>query len=233
MIRCLLLVEGPFDRQRLSLLTKLFDSAKISIFPFGCDKLSEEYYFDRYEEEIRELLSIEKTFSYDDFDIVVQVCDLDGCFIDDSYIVENKNITKVTYFSDHIEAVVRDEIIKRNSIKRKNISLFLSSNKISLFYNSCNIDHVFDNKLNPSNKQKRNLSIDMYKKYDNDLYGFMEAIFSANKLKSRSYEDSWDEVKKDFNSLNSCSNLCFFIEMFQYELKNEYLVKYMSLKNDE
>ena len=100
MIKCLFLVEGPYDKQRLILLENLFDKAKLEIFPFGCDMLSEKDYYKNYIEEIKAMLSKEKTFKIDDFNTIVQVCDLDGCFIKDEYIIENKEISKIKYNKD-------------------------------------------------------------------------------------------------------------------------------------
>ena len=38
-VLCLMLVEGPFDRQRLSVLSELFDKDKLVLIPFGTDVL--------------------------------------------------------------------------------------------------------------------------------------------------------------------------------------------------
>ena len=45
MKKCLFLVEGPYDKLRLSLLEDLFDPNKLVIIPFNCDKLQKKEYF--------------------------------------------------------------------------------------------------------------------------------------------------------------------------------------------
>ena len=231
MIKCLFLVEGPYDKQRLILLANLFDKAKLEIFPFGCDMLSEKDYYKNYIEEIKAMLSKEKTFKIDDFNTIVQVCDLDGCFIKDEFIIENKEINKIRYNKDSIEAIDRDNIIERNHRKKENIDELLDDNNIYLFYNSTNIDHVFDNIQNPGNNQKKNYAINMYNKYKNNEILFLEKLFSVNTLKSKTYIDSWEDAKEGFNSLVSNSNLIFFIDMFKECLKEEVRKKYLELKD--
>ena len=50
MIKCLFLVEGPYDLLRLSLLKGLFDENKLEIVPLAGDKLTTSNYFKKYEE---------------------------------------------------------------------------------------------------------------------------------------------------------------------------------------
>lgn len=229
MIKCLFLVEGPYDKQRLTLLGNLFDKAKLEIFPFGCDMLSERNYYKNYIEEIKIMLSKEKTFKIDDFNYIIQVCDLDGCFIEEKYIIENKDINKIAYNEQSIEAIDRESIINRNRIKVENIEKLLDSKTIYLYYNSTNIDHVFDDIQNPTDKQKKNCAINMYNTYKNREILFLEKIYSVNKLKSKDYKMSWDDARKGFNSLAQNSNLIFFIDRFKEELKDEIKEKYMKM----
>ena len=68
MIKCLFLVEGPYDLLRLSLLKGLFDENKLEIVPLAGDKLTTSGYFKKYEEVIRHFLNVESTYSYEDFE---------------------------------------------------------------------------------------------------------------------------------------------------------------------
>ena len=230
MIRCLFLVEGQYDKQRLSVLEELFDSSKIEILPFGTDMLAEQDYYKNYKKEIKAILSKEKTFVLEDFDYIIQVCDLDGCFINDDYIIENKNIKKIQYHKDYVEAISRESIITRNHIKRENIDRLLESKSIQLYYNSTNIDHVFDNIQNPTDKQKRICAINMYNKYKNNPTAFLTELFNLNRIKASSFETSWNFVKIGFNSLQPCTNLILFVEYFKDCLKEKILKEYIKLK---
>ena len=45
MKKCLLLVEGPYDKQRLSTLIGLFNQANLKIFPLSTDYLTHADYY--------------------------------------------------------------------------------------------------------------------------------------------------------------------------------------------
>ena len=230
MIKCLFLVEGPYDKQRLSLLCDLFDSNKIEIFPFGCDMLTEKDYFNNYTNEIKAVLNKEKTFAIEDFNYIVQVCDLDGCFISDECVIENKNINKIIYHSDYIEVIDKNSIVSRNQIKVDNIDRLLNNDNIQLYFNSSNIDHVFDNIQNPSSGQKKNGAINMYSKYKEKPKELLLELFNLNTINATSLESSWREIRKDYNSLSRCTNLIFFIDYFQEFLKEDIRIEYSKLK---
>ena len=90
--RCLFLVEGPTDRQRFSILQKLFDKSDLILIPFQTDVLTKKSYSSRYKTQIREALSKEKIYSFEDFDEIIQIVDTDGCFLSDSLIKVDHNI---------------------------------------------------------------------------------------------------------------------------------------------
>ena len=104
-----------------------------------------------------------------DFDKIVQVCDTDGCFIKEEYIEEDKDINHIIYEEEKIIVKRLSSILKIRNYKKDNINEVLKEDKIKLYYNSTNIDHVFDNIQNPSDKEKKHLSIKMDLKYKNSL----------------------------------------------------------------
>ena len=222
MKKCLFLVEGPFDKLRLSLLEQVFDDNKLIIIPFETDKLQKKDYYLNYESEIRALLNIEKTHEIDEFDYLVQVCDTDGCFIDDSKVLETEMVNHTIYYCDHIETKDLNPFIKRHFYKRENINGFLTNNKIKLFYNSTNIDHAFDGIQNPTNNQKRILAINMYKSFKNDIKGFIELLYNSLPNKEKEFIKSWDYIKEECNSLSKASNLFIFLLSNYEEMKDEY-----------
>ncbi len=221
MIKCLFLVEGPYDRQRLSVLNVLFDSAKIEIIPLNCDALVDKNWHYNYKETIEKVLAKEKTFSIDDFDYIIQICDLDGCFIEDKYVIKNEAISKIQYFEDRIEVVDKESIRGRNHIKAENITKLLMDENISIYYNSTNIDHAFDEIQNPSKKQKRDLAVDMYNRYRNNGIELINKIYYSNRIGAKDYDSSWLLIKEGLNSLSSSTNLIFFIKKFKDYLKED------------
>lgn len=221
MKKCLFLVEGPYDKLRLSLLEDLFDPNKLIIIPFNSDKLKKKEYFLQIDSEIKSVLNIEKTYDVADFDYRVQVCDTDGCFIDDSKVLENLYLKHTIYYSDHIETSNLKSFMQERQYKKDNIGNILKKNTIELYYNSTNIDHSFDNIQNPSKKQKKSFALKMYKLYKGDYRSFIKLLYDCNKSGVINYDDSWKYVMKNDNSLSSCSNLLIFILKNYNELKED------------
>ena len=218
MKRCLLLVEGPFDRQRLAALRDLFDSSKLEIVSFGTDILTSKSYKKDPEKEIIALLAKEKLYELSDFDLVAQVCDTDGCFIDDSLVYEGTG--HIVYASDHIEAKDKQSVCASHKQKAATIRSLLAEGKIKLYYNSCNIDHAFDGVQNPTDAFKKRAAIKMYNNARNDRGYFVRLLFEAEKTHSASFSESWVFIQEGVNSLMATSNLVFFL-LDNYEYLNE------------
>ena len=217
----LMIVEGPYDKQRLSPLSSLFDGNKLVLVPFGTDSLVEKDYHIDFKNHIERILNKEKTNKLSDFDKIVQVCDTDGCFIKEEYIEEDKDINHIIYEEEKIIVKRLSSILKIRNYKKDNINEVLKEDKIKLYYNSTNIDHVFDNIQNPSDKEKKHLSIKMYLKYKNDGKALIKILKNLCPTLN-GYKDSWNYIKKGFNSLSRCSNLFYFILENKEFLKNEY-----------
>lgn len=227
-VLCLMLVEGPFDRQRLSVLSELFDKDKLVLIPFGTDVLQIKDYYKEYRTRINSILSKEKTHELTDFAEIVQVCDTDGCFISDDKIFENNEISKIVYGVDTILVRDKTSIINAHKNKRENINQILESKEIILFYNSTNVDHAFDNIQNPSNFEKRTKSMDMFSKYKNDGFKLLEILVELCP-DLHSYENTWNYIKEGNNSLKRSSNILHFVIKHFDELKEIYQIRLRKL----
>ena len=207
--------------KRLSVLSSLFDEDKLVLIPFGTDVLQIKSYFDDYESRIKSILSKEKTHEFSDFDEIVQVCDTDGCFIRDVDVVEDTSIRKIVYKTNKIIVKDRNNVLLARTNKRENIEQLLLEGKIDLYYNSTNIDHVFDNLQNPSSSDKKQKSMDMYNKYKSDGLGLLEVLVQLCPDNS-SYERSWNYIKQDHHSLERATNIIHFVIKHSDSLKAEY-----------
>lgn len=225
-----MLVEGPYDRQRLSVLINLFDDSKLVLVPYGSDAFTLKDYHLEYKDRISNVLSKEKTNEISDFDEIVHVCDTDGCYIDDSLVIEDKTIKHITYEHNCIKVLDRPSIIQHRINKRNNIDEILKADIFKIYYNSTNIDHAYDNIQNPSDNQKKQKAIEMYDAYKNNGYAFLERLVELCPS-ADGYIDSWDYIREDFNSLKPCTNTLYFvIEHFEC-LKDEYKKKLLDLLN--
>lgn len=227
MKKILVLVEGPNDKLRLIRIEDFFDSKKAILFPMEGDWLKSSNYFSNYENKIISALAKDKSHDLDDFDEIVQISDTDGCFINDSRVIEDLSINKIEYGTDYIKTrdVKSDLVCKHNKVN--NINNLLISNKIRLFYNSCNIDHVFDNVVNLSRRRKNTLAACAKLRYDANNLKLIEELHNANVSETLDHKASWDYIKQGFNSLSRCSNVIIFlyehIDLLKPEIKKKLL----------
>ncbi len=228
--RCLFLVEGPTDRQRFSILQKLFDKNDLVIVPFQTDVLTNKSYSSRYESHIRAALSKEKVFDLKDFDEIVQIIDTDGCFLPDSLIKVDHDTTSIKYTHNTITCSDLDALIQQRENKRNNIKALLEKKTIKLYYVSTNAEHAFDGLQNPSNKQKRELALKMYSTYSKNLGALIEKIQSITP-DVKTFEESWSFIMSDKNSLLSYSNILFWI-IDNLEFLKEEFKEYLNTNND-
>ena len=105
----------------------------------------------------------------------------------------------------------------RNQQKRDNLYRLRSCGIIwtipySLYYMSCNLDHVLYNKQNSTDKDKENDAYVFAKKYKGKAEAFKEFICKSPFSVTGDYKGSWDYIEKDLNSVNRYTNLCICIE---------------------
>ena len=219
--RCIFLVEGPTDKQRFSVLQKLFNENELIIIPFQTDVLTQKSYSKKYKALIKEVLNKEKVYEFNDFDEIVQIIDTDGCFLSDNLIQTNHSVSNIVYTSSSIVCSNVKALCQQREHKRNNISAILESGEIKLYYVSTNAEHAFDNVQNASNQQKRQLALKMYRNYSNNVGALLEKIQDvAPNVKT--YEESWSFIKQDNNSLLPYSNIIFWlIDNIEF-LKEEY-----------
>ena len=219
--RCLFLVEGATDKQRFSVLQKLFDKNELVIIPFQTDVLTNKSYSNRYKTHVKEALNKDKLYELDDFDEIVQIIDTDGCFLSDNLIQVDHSVSSIKYTTTSIICEDLAPLLKQRTNKRNNITAILQDGRIKLYYVSTNAEHAFDNIQNPSNKQKRNLALRMYANYSNNLGALLEKL-KAISPDVDTFEDSWSFIMKDNNSLLSYSNIIFWLlDNIDY-MKEEY-----------
>ena len=219
--RCLFLVEGATDKQRFSVLQKLFDKNELVIIPFQTDVLTNKSYSNRYKTHIKDALNKDKLYDFDSFDEIVQIIDTDGCFLPDNMIQVDHSVSGIKYTTTSIVCEDLAPLLKQRTNKRNNISAILQSGKIKLYYVSTNAEHAFDNVQNPSSRQKRNLALKMYANYSKNIGALLEK-FKAIAPDVNTFEESWSFIMKGNNTLLPYSNIIFWLlDNIKY-IKEEY-----------
>lgn len=226
----IVLCEGATDRIALEeLLENLFDETQVSFtFQSGdlttsCERQYIKAAVGRAVECAKNSLSIQNK------DILKVACltDSDGCFIPDHAVIEDSSIEKAVYCDQSIKHKSKKAIIGRNHKKRDNLNLLIGTSYVKrniefkIYYNSCNLDHVTGNKRNVTQKEKRELAEAFSYKYLADLPGFV-SFFADKSLTNgeTNYQQSWEMLRKNYESLQRHSNLLVFI-LDNYEYLND------------
>lgn len=152
-----------------------------------------------------------------DYKEIIQVSDMDGAFVPDSAIVEDKNAYKPIYSEKEIHTNHPEGIIKRNAQKRENMNRLITTSAIGkipyhIYYMSSNLDHVLYNKLNSTNDEKENDAHNFAIKYKDDLIGFKSFIQESDFSVNQDFMDSWNYIKQGNHSLERHTNFGLCLE---------------------
>lgn len=164
---------------------------------------------------IKKFLDENSQFTEKDICAVVHVVDLDGAFTPDAIVVEDTTLEKVQYYDDSIVCKDRNLFLKTKCNKKLILSHLCNLMEIaiphgitvpySIYYMSCNLDHVLHDKRNSTVEEKKNNSLDFSDKYDDPQ--LFERFFNEENIKiNGTYEETWKYVQQGLNSLLRGSN---------------------------
>ena len=100
---------------------------------------------------------------------VIQLFDMDGAYIDDSFIIQD-TVDDVVYSIENIRCKYRPFYIERNQHKRELMNYLLSLDKIGQYsyekyFMSSNLDHALYNELNLNKELKQKYADAFYEKF--------------------------------------------------------------------
>lgn len=149
---------------------------------------------------------------------IIHFVDMDGVYIPDECVVQSpEGATHINYLNDSIETNNVEGIQRRNFYKRENLD-FLSglgetkveskTIKYSVYYSSCNLDHVVTGENNVDLSAKR-AHAEHFQIRDAATTELFKAFFDKllPDVEDIDYAKSWEYIKKDTNSLKRCSNI--------------------------
>lgn len=215
------IVEGPSDEEALdAVMSKLFDTEKVYVHIMHGDVTTmnlsrNSNVISKIGDDIR---SYAKSYHFTkkDFKEIIHIVDMDGAFIPDKNIIEDRKLESVIYSETQIKTKYKENIEKRNTQKRNNLNKLYSRKEIwdvpyRVFYMSCNLDHVLYNKMNSSDEDKKNDSYMFAKKYKLIPNEFLKFISESDFSVTSGYKESWEYIKQDLHSLERHTNLgiCF------------------------
>ncbi len=160
------------------------------------------------------------TFRADDFLEVVHLIDTDGAYINKDKVIDKSNaaasgavIDKLPYYCD--ENIIADNvtaIVQRNQQKTEIIDRLLSLNRVwrtipySVYYFSCNLDHVLHNERNLPDEKKFRYATAFDKRYGADQEAFLSFIHNPVFAVSGKFQETWSFIKAENYSLKRYSN---------------------------
>ena len=172
---------------------------------------------------IKEFLSKNSQFTEKDICGVVHIVDMDGAFASDTLVQKDNTVENVIYEDDKILETddKYESFIKSRDNKRNNINALLKINSLKLkenhivsyemYFMSCNLDHVLHGKRNYTAEEKRLNSEKFASKYF-EPQKFID-FFNQDIIKiGDNYDDTWNYIKTDNNSLMRHSNLNICID---------------------
>lgn len=212
-----IIVEGPSDEEALGvILSKIFNNSTVYVHIMRCD-ITTAYgstptnIINKVCDEIKQYAK-DNHFAKVHFQEIIHIVDMDGAYISDELVIEDKELLDHIYSIDNIRTPNKPGIIQRNMQKKQNLNKLSSLNKIwdlpyRVFYMSCNLDHVLHDKMNSTKEEKENDSFEFAKQYRTDINGFIAFISNSDFSILSDYNQSWDYIKVDSNSLKRHTNL--------------------------
>ena len=211
-----IIVEGPSDQDALeTLLTKIFDSSAVIVKVMYGDITTD---LDVTPTNIKKKLAeaIKRYASQfglksSHFCQVIHLIDTDGAYAPDDCILENDSLDKPLYSTTNITAKKRENIVTRNERKRSNVNVLHSCPEIwsipySVYYMSCNLDHVLHNKLNSTDEEKEADAHAFAKAYRDDVEAFVKFISESDFSVAGEYLGTWQFIKEEKHSLERYTN---------------------------
>lgn len=216
------IVEGPSDDEALGVIfSRLFDKNVIYVEIIHGDitsdlSVSAQNIAAKIGDLVRKYAS-SNHYTVSDFQEVIHLIDMDGAYIAETDIVEDKSLNKAVYSTSKIYTNKRLQLIARNKRKGENIDRLSSMSKTwrsvpySAYYMSSNLDHVLYNKLNSSDADKEKDAYKFTKKYKDHLDDFLIFISDSDFSVCNNYGESWKFIKEGQHSLQRYTNLgiCF------------------------
>jgi len=213
----LLIVEGPSDATSLGkLFTLLFDPDKVEIYVVYGDitadhKITPANILNHIGSMVKEYISTYH-IQRSDVAMVIQITDTDGVFIPDQYIIDDKAVQGIRYEQEGIHTASPDDVSLRNERKRAAINKLISTPTImgirySLYYMSCNLEHVLHGEMNCDDQRKKDLALDFVLRYEDDLPGFIDLLRRYLPTAADGYTSSWNLIKGGTSSLHRFTNL--------------------------
>ena len=150
---------------------------------------------------------------------IVHLVDLDGTYIEEDDIIEDKDIKKITYRLDKIITKNKFETIKRFKTKSSVLNKLAKTSLIknitySIYYSSRNLEHVLHDKIesNLTNREKIKMAYKFRKKFNGDVDEFIKFMSESEFAVEGTHSETWSYIRVGNRSLKRYSNFHLYIK---------------------
>lgn len=222
----LFLVEGITDEISLALvLSKIIEKDKLVRFKVINGDITSEYgtnsinILNKITKVIKEFID-KDIYRKKDIQKVIHIIDTDGAYIDNQSIIQ-KDIDFIEYDMQNIFTKNIESIIKRNEQKRQVINKLIGACYVyrdlpyEIYFFSSNLEHVLHNDQNVIKDKKDAYAYEFADKFKEEPSKFIEFINNKEFAVAGDYDDTWNFIKKDSNSLKRYTNFHLYINEIQ------------------
>lgn len=225
----LFIVEGISDETALAPALEKIISARRIKFKVMRSDITSDYASNvsniekRIKEQCVKKFLFENTqFTHNDICEIVHIVDTDGAFIPNNDVF-TEDIEDPVYLDKRINCKNRDLFIKTKENKVKNLLHLMKIKEIaipfgkkvpySVYFMSCNLDHVLHDKRNSTDTEKKENSLDFAEQYDEPES--FKTFFEDKLIKiDGTYETTWNYIQQNYNSLARGSNFWLYISKY-------------------
>ncbi len=215
------IVEGPSDDTALGIaLSQVYDKDSVYIHIMHGDITTRrggnsQNIISRIWKEVQGYAN-SNHYKATDFKQIIHIVDMDGVYIPDDHVIEQKTAANVRYASEGIYTSDVDGIIARNKVKSDILYKLRTCGNIRkipyrVYYMSCNLDHVLYDKRNSTDEAKENDAYAFAKKYKGNMDGFVKFICESEFSVNGDFKESWRYIETGMNSIERYTNLCIGI----------------------
>ena len=219
----LFIVEGITDQTSLALiLSKIIQNESVKFHIVNGDITSDRFTtaenaITKVNSQIKMFLDKNPYFKKSDIQNIVHLVDTDGAFVSEDKIVKG-DVT--TYFytleciiSKSVDSVKERNHRKSNVINRLSMCPKISNIAYSMYYFSCNLEHVLHNEINLDDIEKMRYADQFSDAFYEREIEFIDFISKTDYAVNGSYRETWEFIKIDEHSLERLSNFHLFFQV--------------------
>ncbi|MGH4050801.1 MAG: hypothetical protein ACREVX_05530 [Clostridium sp.] len=230
----LFIVEGVTDKNSLALiLSKIIEKDKIVRFKIINGDMTAENgvnasnILTKITNYIKDFITCD-VYKKSDILNVIHLVDMDGAYIKDDLILQknhenSKSDDSIEYSTENIYAKNIENIKSRNKQKSQILSKLAATDTVygnlsyGIYFFSSNLEHVMHNRQCVLSHEKRKYAHMFEDKFAQSPLAFVEFMNDSEFALTGDYDDTWDFIKKDVNSLKRYTNFNLYLNTIKTE----------------